>query len=229
MYPDDFQELLVAFHKKSVQTPTTENVKDYMLMQDIARRKAGQYAQVHGYVLKKYPEFDLTKDVPNVSGATKAKTRIQNEEVNKTILAAGKEHGLVFFINPSCQYCDAQNDIIKFFKDRYKWQVLEVDVAANPQRAAKFGVETTPSLMLIKKGTDEYFMAGSGVVSLDELERNVYRGIRQLNGQAQPDEYYLYKDQKGGAFDYTAILDNASPATKGLKQSNPAAPTRRTP
>ena len=40
MYPDDFQAVLMAFQKKAVQVPSENNVREYYVVQDIARRKS---------------------------------------------------------------------------------------------------------------------------------------------------------------------------------------------
>ena len=50
MYPDDFQELLDHVQNLAVQAPTEENTLRYLVMQDVARRKALAYTNSAMYV-----------------------------------------------------------------------------------------------------------------------------------------------------------------------------------
>ncbi len=70
--------------------------------------------------------------------------------------------------------------------------------------AAQLGVERTPSLILIKKGNDDYIPVSTGVTSLEDVEDRLYRGIRFLSGQTTPQNWGLYDFQKGGGFDTRA-------------------------
>ena len=71
----------------------------------------------------------------------------------------------------------------------------------NPELAAKVGVETTPSVILIKKGVKDHFPVSAGVITSDEIEDKTYRAVRLLNGEITPQEYSLHDFQKGGGFD----------------------------
>ncbi len=206
MHPDDFQALLMAFQKKAVQTPSEENVLDYLTMQDIARRKAAAYANVASYVIQKNPALDLGRDYPVTAPGVVARIRMQNEEVNRTILAAGEDHALLYFTRQSCPYCVEQRQILGFFIDRYGWQMKAIDVDEQPATAARFGITTTPSLLLINRHHQDFLPVGVGVISLNELEQKLYRAVRLLGGDITPTEYSVYEFQKGGGLDPGSLL-----------------------
>lgn len=206
MHPDDFQDLLMEFQKKAVQRPTEENVHEYLTMQDIARRKAAAYANVASFVIQKYASLDVGRDYPVAAPGVVARVKMQKEEIATTIQSAATDHALLYFSRPDCQYCLEQWQILRFFTDRYGWQIKEIDVDSMPGVATRFGIQTTPSLLLIGKGREEYIPVASGVVALDELEQTLYRSIRLLNGQITPEEYSVYDFQKGGGLDPAAIL-----------------------
>lgn len=206
MHPDDFQNLLMEFQKKAVQRPTEENVHEYLTMQDIARRKAAAYANVASFVIQKYASLDVGRDYPVAAPGVVARVKMQKEEIAATIQSAATDHALLYFSRPDCQYCLEQRQILRFFTDRYGWQIKEIDVDSMPSVATRFGIQTTPSLLLIGKGREEYIPVASGVVALDELEQTLYRSIRLLNGQITPEEYSVYDFQKGGGLDPAAIL-----------------------
>ena len=76
----------------------------------------------------------------------------------------------------------------------------------NPELAARLGVNTTPSLILIRKGNEGYIPVSTGVTTLDDMEQRLYRGIRFLNGETTPENWSLYEFQKGQGFDTGAPL-----------------------
>jgi conjugal transfer pilus assembly protein TraF len=207
MHPDDFQALLMEFQKKAVQRPTEGNVHEYLTMQDLARRKAAAYANVASYVIQKYADLDVGREYPVAAPGVIARVKMQKDEVTATIRDAAVDHALLFFVSPGCSYCEEQQQILRYFTDRYGWQIKEIDVDAKPEIAARFGIQTTPTLLLIAKNRSDYIPVASGVVALDELERSLYRSIRLLNGQITPQEYSVYDFQKGGGLDPESILN----------------------
>lgn len=206
MHPDDFQALLMEFQKKAVQRPTEQNVLEYLTMQDMARRKAAAYANVASYVLQKHASLDMGRDYPVTAPGVIARVKMQKEEIAATIQTAAEDHALLYFYSPDCSYCAEQQQILRFFTDHYGWQVKGIDINKNLSAAARFNITTTPTLLLIGKGREEYIPVASGVVALDELERRLYRSIRLLNGQITPQGYSVYDFQKGGGLDPESIL-----------------------
>lgn len=206
MHPDDFQALLMDFQKKAVQKPTEANVLEYLTMQDLARRKAAVYANVASYVFQKHAGLDLGRDYPVTAPGVVARVKMQKDEITATIQAAAEDHALLYFFSPECPYCLEQQQILRFFTGRYGWQVKGIDVEENSHAAARFNINVTPALLLIRKGHEEYIPVASGVVALEEMERRLYRSIRLLNGQVTPQGYSVYDFQKGGGFDPESIL-----------------------
>jgi len=208
MYPDDFQELLNVLQKKAVQTPTEQNIMEYLTMQDIARRKALAYTNATMYVTQKHSElFNVNHVYPTAGPGITARVRMQQNEIFQTISRAGNDHALIFFVSPGCGFCAKQAGILAYFKDKYGWQIKTVDISRNINAAARFNITITPTLLLIKKGQEKYMTVTSGVIALSELERKLYRAIRYLQGNTQGDNFLMYDFQKGSAFDPTSILD----------------------
>lgn len=206
MYPDDFQPLLMDFQKKAVMSPTEENVRDYYVIQDIARRKSLAFANVASYVLQKYPELNVGKDYPVATPGRNALVKQQLEEIESTIRNGENEFALLYFYSPACHYCIEQDGILYYFINKYNWQVKRLDINENPSLAQRFNITTTPSLLLIYKGSQDYMPVSAGVGSMAEIEEKIYKGIRLLKGEITPEEYSLYEFQKGGSFDVKAPL-----------------------
>lgn len=208
LYPDDFQELLNGLQKKAVQTPDEQNIMEYLTMQDIARRKALAYTNATMYVTQKYGDlFNVNQVYPAAGPGVTARVQMQQQEVSETINRAGANHALLFFVKPGCGFCEQQAQILAYFVDKYHWQIKTVDISTDLNAATRFNITTSPTLLLIKKGQDDYMTVASGVITLTELERKLYRAIRYLQGDTKGDNFLMYQFQKGSAFDPTSILD----------------------
>jgi conjugal transfer pilus assembly protein TraF len=201
MHPDDFQPLLMDFQKKAVMSPTEENVRDYYVIQDIARRKSLAFANVASYVVQKYPELYVGKDYPVATPGRNALVRQQLEEIESVIRNGENDFALLYFYSPTCPYCTEQEEILHYFMKKYHWQVKRIDINENPQLEQRFGITITPSLLLIYKESQDYIPVSSGVASMAEIEEKIYRGMRLLKGEITPEEYSLYEFQRGGSFD----------------------------
>ncbi|WP_163338756.1 conjugal transfer protein TraF [Desulfopila sp. IMCC35008] len=209
MYPDDFQQLLDHVQNLAVQAPTEENTLRYLVMQDVARRKALAYTNSAMYVTQKYGNlFNINQVYPTSRPGVTARVQIQNQEIGQTISNARNNHALIYFTSPTCGFCEKQNGILSYFVEKYGWTIKPVDISRQPGVAARFNIETTPTLLLIKKGREEHMTVSVGVVTLTELERKLYRAVRYLQGETRDDNFLMYDFQKGSAFDATSILNN---------------------
>lgn len=201
MHPDDFEPLLHAFLKKAVQYPTLENVREYLVVKDIARAKANVFANVSAVALQKYPELSLEREFPTSVPGNAAKIKIQASETATKIRQSREDFALIFFYAKTCEFCKAQESILQFFVDKYGWEVKYVEINEHPDYAARFDVQTVPYLMLIHRNSSDYFPVSFGVIARDEMENRIYQGIRLLSGEITPEEYSLYEYQRDSGFD----------------------------
>ena len=201
LHPDDFQALLMDFQKKAVMTPTEGNVAEYYYIQDIARRKSLAFANVTATVMQKYPELSVAKDYPTPTPGRSALTRQQQEEIAKKISGSRADFGLIYFYSPTCQYCVEQEKIARYFEERYGWEIKRIDLTQNAGLASMFNVTTVPTIILVYRHSQDPITVSAGVVSLEDMEERVYRGMRLLAGEVLPEEYSLYEFQRGSAFD----------------------------
>lgn len=201
MHPDDFQKLLIEFQKKAVQYPTPDNVKEYLIIQDTARRKAMAYTSVYTYVLQANPELNLNADFPITTPGRVSRTRIRTTAKKDKIRSSAIDYGLIYFYKPECEYCKAQTSILSFFMKKYPgWEVKVININNQPSIAAQFNVQTVPFIMLVKRNSKKYMPISVGVMALSRMEEMLYRAIRMLSGEITPEEFLLYDYQKGGAY-----------------------------
>lgn len=208
LHPDEFQGLLNGVQKKAVQTPNEKNVLEYLIMQDVARRKALAYANATKFVTQKYSDkFNINQVYPTTTPGVSARVQEQQKEISGTIIAARADHALLFFVAQGCGFCDKQTAILIPFAEKYGWQIKPVDIGRYSTLAARFNISTTPALVLIKNGTEESMPVAVGVVAQSELERKLYQAIRYLGGETDVDTFQTYDFQKGSALDPGAILE----------------------
>ncbi|HOS58866.1 MAG TPA: conjugal transfer protein TraF [Syntrophorhabdaceae bacterium] len=217
MHPDDFQDLLLAFHKKSVMAPTESNVKDYIYMQDIARRKSLAVTNVTAYVTQKYPEYNMVQDYPTALPGRGAMTRQQVAEVKDGIFRAKGKYGILYFYSPECEYCKEQSGILKYFIDKYGWDIKQVNINENPSVAARFNAQTVPYVVLVSRDKQDYMPISVGVVALDDMEYRLYKGVKLLSGEITPEEYSIYDYQKGGTLDITVPIKQGKKVRESKK------------
>lgn len=221
MYPDDFQKLLKGFLKQAVQEPSEENVTQYYILQDIARRKALMFTNVTSFVMNKYGFLNLNKDNPMSALGSTMKFRQQLREIARYIDSAADEFALLYFYKEGCPYCMAQDSALKHFLFRHPtWQIKKINYMQNQLLAASFGVDITPSLVLIYKYSEDYFPVSYGFTTTNMIERNIYRGIKYLKGEAKPENWTLFNFQKGGAFDTTTVPEDIKKYFKQVNKSN---------
>jgi conjugal transfer pilus assembly protein TraF len=201
MHPDQFYEIQEAFKKKAVQNPTVENVKDYYEVQEIARKKALAFTNTAQYVWQKHPELGVAKDYPTATPGNLSRIAQISGERQRTLQANKDDYALIYFWRTGCPYCDEQDKILKWFQGQTGWIVKPVNIAEQPAVAARVGVETTPTIILIRKGSRDFFPVSAGVISADEVEDKTYRAVRLLNKEITPDEFSLHDFQRGGGFD----------------------------
>lgn len=201
MHPDDFYELQESIKKRAVQSPSEANVKEYYEAQEIARKKALAFTNSSVYVWQKYPELSTEKDYPSNTPGKLAKAGLTSNEKMGVLRRNKDKFALIYFKREGCQYCVEQAKILDWFKSQSNWTVRTIDTFDNQAFAAKFGVDTVPSIILIQKGSKEHFPVSAGVITANEIEEKTYRAVRMLNKDVSPEEFTIYDHQRGGGYD----------------------------
>jgi len=198
---EKFSKFIDGIRNTAIQNPTVENVKKYVELQDIARKKAVAFANVYALVMQMHPEFSTVSSNPIANPGMDALSSIKNEEVESVIYNARADFALVYFFRQDCRFCIVQDRILKYFIDKYAWEIKSVDILEEPEPAQRFNVATVPYLLAVYRETGKYMPVVVGVVSLKELEQNLYRAVRYLKGEVKPSQYTIYDYALGSAAD----------------------------
>jgi conjugal transfer pilus assembly protein TraF len=208
LHPDQFQELLLELQKKAVQNPTESTMADYTRMLDMARRKSVVFANASMLYVQQHPEYDVAAADPITTPGRVATTKQTAQDIEDKINWAAGNYGIIYFYSPECQYCEAQTPILKYFVDKYKWEIQPYDTKTDSKVAEAFNVTVTPTILIVGRKNGEYLIVSSGVISLPDMEERIYRGIRLLEGETSVENYSTYDYQTGGALDPRSIFKN---------------------
>jgi conjugal transfer pilus assembly protein TraF len=201
MHPDRFSRIFTSLQKKAVMTLREDDVRDFYIVMDIARKKSLSFANVANYVVHKYPQLNVAKDYPTSYQGRIAYNQSRQEEIKHTIFNASEDFALLYFYSPECHYCKAQSEIINIFINRYGWTVKSIDILRKAEIARQFKTSYVPALILIYRKSSDYIPVSLGVITLAELESKLYRTIRVLKGDIAPQDFSLFEFQRGSSFD----------------------------
>ena len=201
MYPDDFHELLNTFMKKAVQKPDEKTVMDYLVMQDIARRKSLAFAAVMSYVNQKNQELGTQSVYPFTAPGQSAMVSMRVRAQEQTLAGAREQFALIMFTRKGCDFCAAQASILEFFVNKYGWPVRAVDMDDNPNIAAKFNITMAPTLIMVDKESKQSIPISVGVMSMSDLVLKIYRSVRFMRGEITPQQWFMHDFERGKSND----------------------------
>lgn len=203
MHPKQIRKLLNDTLEYAVYALTPEATLDYYKVQDAMRRKSAAFTNLAGYVMLQQPRMNGAMDYPVTKPGNAVRAKQLDQQITHKIRESRDGYALIYFTQPDCAYCVQQSQILSNFQRETGWLIKEVDILRQPEAAAKFNVDRTPVTVLIKKGAgaNDWMPVSVGIDSLSNLKGNLYRLIRQLNGEAAPQQFYMDESQANGFFD----------------------------
>ncbi|OYW89240.1 MAG: thiol reductase thioredoxin [Sphingobium sp. 32-64-5] len=183
---------------------TVDAVADFWRLQDFARRKARAFAGVTQIAMLQNPELNAKSANPMV-GEARDQLSAQKDQVRRQYLRSrANEFALVMFSRSTCGYCRVQWPIVQRFQDEMGWQVTLQDIDRKPELAQRFGVEVTPTTMLIRRGSQQRMVIASGVEAYPNLIQMAYQAVRLLAGDIRPEQFLTGAGEEDGFFDALA-------------------------
>ena len=207
MHPDDVEKLIDDYLKQAVWLQTPESVTDYYKVQDAARRKAAGFTSVTSLVMLENPDLNGASQYPTNKPGRIAETKQYAQLVQSKLQTLTEQFGLAMFSSPTCPYCDAEREILRYLQSKHALDITEIDVTERPDLEARFNVTVTPMVIIIERGTDRWMPVAVGVESAAGLEQNIYRAARYLRGETQPQQFLMPEHKRGGFFDPLAKVD----------------------
>lgn len=201
MNPEKRAEILDTRKLILIQEPTIENALRFLESQDIAQRKATAAAGVMAAASQMNPKFNgmhLTSMTPS---AKQVYHQAKGERTDSILDSGANEFALVVFETAGCQYCEVQRPIIDRFEAMHGWTVKHVDIDEYRQLADRYGIEITPSVLMLIRDSDEAVPISAGVVTMPDLRERIMRAIRYVRGEIEPAQWYNNGNANGNGMD----------------------------
>ena len=176
-YKKDLEQKL---HQALVH-PTPENVKAYMEAQIKGQEMAQRFSDAWMQAVYTHPHLDFTAKRPlnhvgrQILGQQEEKSRTEK------LTRLAQTHGLFFFFEGGCPWCEAFAPVVKTFAQKYGFKVLAISLDGKPlpefptpQKdngiVQKFGIRGVPVLLAVEPKGGNVIPLSHGFVSQGELE-----------------------------------------------------------
>lgn len=199
--PPKIRKLIEQQRDYAATVLTVDAVADFWRLQDFARRKARAFAGVTQIAMLQHPELSAKSANPMV-GDARAAMGAEKEAIRRQYLRAhAGQFALVMFSRASCGYCRVQWPILERFREETGWQVTQMDLERRPELGTRFGVEITPTTMVIRRDSQQRMVIASGVESYPNLAQTAYQAVRLLLGDIRPEQFLTGAGEEDGFFD----------------------------
>jgi conjugal transfer pilus assembly protein TraF len=202
--PPKISKLIEQQRDYAATVLTVDAVADFWRLQDFARRKARAFAGVTQIAMLQNPELNSRSANPLV-GDARDQLLAQKDEVRRQYLRAqASEFAIVMFSRSTCGYCRVQWPIVQRFQDEMGWQVTLQDIDRKPELAQRFGVEVTPTTMVIRRNSQQRMVIAAGIEAYPSLIQMAYQAVRLLKGDIRPEQFMTGAGEEDGFFDALA-------------------------
>jgi conjugal transfer pilus assembly protein TraF len=199
--PPQIRKLIEQQRDYAATVLTVDAVADFWRLQDFARRKARAFAGVTQLALLQNPELNSRSANPMV-GDARAEMTAEKDMIRRQYLRSrAQEFALVMFSRSECGYCRVQWPIVQRFQDETGWQVTLQDIGQKPDLGRRFGVEVTPTTMIIRRNSQQRMVIATGVEAYPNLVQTAYQAVRLLSGDIRPEQFLTGAGEENGFFD----------------------------
>ncbi|WP_404337800.1 conjugal transfer protein TraF [Sphingomonas sp. MMS12-HWE2-04] len=202
--PPRIRKLIEEQRDYAATVLTVDAVADFWRLQDFARRKARAFAGVTQLAMLQHPELNSKSANPMVGDARSAMTAEKDAIRRAYLRGKAGEFALVMFSRSTCGYCRVQWPILQRFQEEMGWQVTLMDIDRRPELGQRFGVEVTPTTMLIRRGSAQRMVIASGIEAYPGLAQMAYQAVRLLSGDIRPEQFMTGPGEDDGFFDALA-------------------------
>lgn len=226
--PPRIAKLIVAQRDYAATVLTVDAVADFWRLEDFARRKARAFAGVTQIAMLAHPELNAKAANPMIGEARDAMSAEKDGVRRQYLRAHASEFALVMFARTSCGYCRVQWPIVQRFQDEMGWQVTMMDLDRRPDLGQRYGVEVTPTTMVIRRNSAQRMVIAAGVETYPNIAQMAYQAVKLLTGDIRPEQWLTGAGEEDGFFDALANgpVSPSDPRVIGGDLVTPSAPRR---
>lgn len=195
---DDPVKVIEAEHKameqaldRAIVTPTPENVKAYLELNQHLMAQAGDFADAWRGAIWSNPSLDYSLVSP-VGSSAYVKADEDATAYEQKLMQAAQDWGLVFFFRGTCPYCHKFAPLLKQFAEHYGFRIVDVSLDGgglpefpnpqpNNQAAQNLRVEAVPAVYLVNPRTRQVVPAVFGLVGWSDLVQRVIYALGHAN------------------------------------------------
>lgn len=217
---------------KAINNPTTENLGAFYSAQRIMIDMSSKFAsKTTEYFRKEGNVLSEDHRRPTESFMLSNFKRQRQEQAKPVLEKIGQKGGLWFFYSSTCPYCLKQMPLMKILTDYYGVNVLYVSLDGGVipgipedkvvydvtgQVASDFGIQVTPTTILVSNDGNSFEMIAQGVASLSKLQTQLIANAHTMDWITD-DEYQSAQQIRG-----TNTLSNGNITVKASEINNPA-------
>jgi conjugal transfer pilus assembly protein TraF len=180
-----FQKAIEVAKARAILAPTEEHLKAYLRLNQLALRRAGDFAQAWQRAVWTTPDLDTRLTNPVNDQAVQVFNDEKLRLVDRFLAETARSHGLFFFFKGACPFCHRFAPVLKAFAKTYGFHVIPVSLdggtlpefphpRASTQVAVQLEVDTVPALFLVNPRERAIHPVAFGYVSWRELRERIY-------------------------------------------------------
>jgi len=201
MLPAQVEQLMHDYRENALLEATEEAVLWYYQLQDFARRRAVEFANLTEVVMLKNPDLNMQTQYPANPPGMAVRNKQRSTSIARRLAAERDRAALILLMRASCPYCEPQRAALRHFQARHGWEVIEIDLDQRPSAITRFGTDFTPTTVVIFRDSDLWMPVAVGVESVPRIEESVYRALRLILGETSPGQFTLHEYQAGTVLD----------------------------
>lgn len=179
-YKKDLEQKL----HQALVSPTPEHMRAYMIAQFKGQDQAQRFSDAWMRVIYSDPKLDYTATTPLNHLGRQIYDKRHKEVRQQKIKQLAKTHGLFFFYQSNCPYCEEVAPMVKEFAKDYGFHVLAISLDGKPipefpvfQKdngiSKRFAITHTPALLAVNPKAGHVVPVSYGFVSREGMEKRV--------------------------------------------------------
>ncbi len=188
-----FQSELESRKAAMIMSPSIENTRQYIKLQNEMFLKASAVSQNWQKALILHPELNIVKDTPISEPGLDITRKLEQQKTDKDLKDFGKEFSLLFFYTSTCKYCEGFADVVEHFSKKHGYKVASVTLDGKKLKnfpgvydhnlIQKLKIASTPALFAFSNTRGLIVPISHGFLPIDLLERNVLMAKKIVENQ----------------------------------------------
>jgi conjugal transfer pilus assembly protein TraF len=169
---------------ESILRPTQHNVARVQKLHYQGLNQSQKFSRIWMQNLLQNPELDATVKHPVTQFGIHLKKEDDQLKLEARVKTLSQHYGLFFIYQGNCTFCQGMEGIVKQLSDKYGWKVLGVsqdgimlpefpDSKRDNGISQAWGIKGVPAVFVVNPETEQVIPIGHGLISLDQLERNL--------------------------------------------------------